>query len=263
MPSFPSDIPGGAAGGAALAGATAMTGGMALPIAMLGTAAAGTVIDALGRRRAQKRANAQQERILNEIDTGASQAKAAIAGSLGQAQGGLMQQQINAGTVNSSLAPGQAAGLAMQAGGQMGQIDMDRARQRAEAISSFASAPAPGGSPALGGVGNALGVIMASRGPQAGTTDAVGGSAVSQAAAKTPAIDQSGGDPGFTSLNYQPAYDGAGAGANTPVTAMTNPLGVQQGESQMGRALPLASAMGARSRRRNGNLGKVGQSVYA
>lgn len=253
---FQDQIPGGAAAGGGMAQ-------WAIPAALLGTAGAGTVIDALGRRRAQKRASAQQERILNEIDTGASQAKMNIANSLGAQQGALLQGQMNAGTVNSSLAPGQAAGLAMQAGGQMGAIDMDRARQRADAISAFATAPAPGGSPALGGVGNALGVIMASRGPQGANTDAVSGSGVAQSMARTPAIEQSGGDPGLTSLNYQPGYDAGGAGANTPVTAMTNPLGVQQGESQMGRAMPLASAMGARSRRRSGTIGKVGQSVYA
>ena len=253
-----SEAPAGGAGGFAMPG-------WGLPAAYLGSAVGGAVFDALGRRKAAKRQHAQQERILNSIDTGASQAKLAISQQAGAAQGGLLQSQINQGTVNSSLAPGQAAGLAMQAGGQMGAIEQDRAKARAEAISAFSAMPASVGSQSLEGAGNALGLILASRGAQggSGTTDAIGGSGVAQATARTPAIDQSGGDPALSSGSFKPAYGTPGAGGDTPVTAMVNPLGVQNAQSQMARYSPLMTAANTRARRRSPGLGTVGAATYA
>jgi len=239
--------------------------GWALPTAFLGSALGGTILQTLEGRRAAKRKAAQQEKILAAIDTGASQAKGAIAQAAGYNQGALQQAQINRGTVNTSIAPGQAAGVAMDAGARMGAIEQERGRQRAEAISAFGAMPAAQGSPGLEGAGNALGVLLAARGNTGGSAsgaDAVGGSGVGQVATKASAIDQTGGDPALSGGSFRPAYSTPGAGADTPVTAMQDSLGVQQGTSQIARAAPDPTAMQTRRRYRSPGLGRVGMQTW-
>lgn len=236
-----------------------------LPAAFLGTAIGGTVFSALEQRKARKAMKARQERILAAIDTGASEAKGALAAAAGTNQANLLQSQINRGVTNTSVRPGEAAGVALDAGSRMAAVEQDRARQRAEAISAFGDAPAAGGSMALGGAGHALGVLLAARGARGGggdTSDATGGSGVAQVAARTPAIDQVGGDPGLSSGSFSSSFSVPGSGGQAPIAGVSMPQGVQDAASQQRRGV-VNLAMQARARRRSPRAGSIGASVYA
>lgn len=246
-------IPGGAAGGDWM-------NRWGLPAAFLGTAVGGTVFSALEARKARKAAKAREARILAAIDTGASEAKGAIAQAAGANQAALLQSQVNRGVVNTSIRPGEQAGVALDAGARMGAVEQDRARQRAEVMSSFGAEPPTTGSASLGSAGNALGVLLAMRGRNGGA-EGTSGSNVAQLAARTDPIDQTGGDPNLSSGSFKPAYDVSGVGGQTPISSTATPQGIADATSQQRRGV-INLAMQARARRRSPRLGAIGTNMY-
>lgn len=227
----------------------------ALPSALLGTAVGGTVQNIVASRRAARRAKDQEERILRQIDTGASEAKLAVANSVAGERDQLQQTQISRGTVNTSLAPGQQAQLGIDAGGRLAQIEQERSARRVDAMSAFGGPAPEAGSAAAGQAGNMLGVLLASR---AGNTQTVGGSDVEQKASMTPAIDTTGGDPSLSADSFRSSYDTPGAGGAAPIESAGLPLGVRLASGQRARAIAPTIPM----RRRPTGAATVSRSAF-
>lgn len=209
MPSFPADMPG-AAGGAGglglLAGANPYVMG-----GMLALEGGSKIMGMISGRKQKKRLKDREDRILREIDSGASIAKGDAMAGLGAAQGTATQGMIGRGLVNSSAAADAASGAAAGVGQQMGQITQQAARDKAQVMGDFAGLDAGGGGGGTGmsGTGAAIGALLASNlgGGSAATQPPGSGSLTGQTADKPDSIMLRGGDQGLTSDSIGGAYD--------------------------------------------------------
>lgn len=212
---------GGGGGGMGGAGMGAATGALSM-MGPWGMAAAGAlqiggqVAGMLSKAKAKKRAKAREERILEQINTGASTAKGNILATLPSAQGATTQNMISRGLVNSSAASDAAAATSGQIAGQMGAVDQKAAQDKAQVMGDFAEqggGGGGGGGASLAQSGATIGALLASNlsANEGGTGNRVGGPATAQDAARPAAVDVAGGDPTMTSDAIRGAYDGGGA----------------------------------------------------
>lgn len=211
------DAAGAGAGGAGMGAATGALSMMG-PYGMAAAAAlqvGGQVAGMLSKAKAKKRAKAREERILEQINTGASTAKGNILATLPGAQGATTQNMISRGLVNSSAASDAAAATSGQIAGQMGAVDQKAAQDKAQVMGDFAEqgGGGGGGGASLAQSGATIGALLASNlsANEGGTGNRVGGPATAQDAARPAAVDVAGGDPTMTSDAIRGAYDGGGA----------------------------------------------------
>jgi hypothetical protein len=244
IPGFP---PGATSGMDMIRGGAGMGGLAAANPYLLGGAAAlnvGAQVGGIlaGRKRAKKQKD-REERILREIESGASQAKGDIMSTLGAAQGATTQALSSRGLVNSSAAADAAGATAAGVGQQMSQVTQQAARDKAAVSSDFASMDAGGGGgygQAAAGTGAAIGALLASNAGSGGLGQPPGaGSLTGQAADAPSPISLRGGDPGLTSDSITGAYDAA------PMPAEAGQLPA----AQFDVASAVKKARGARGRR--------------
>jgi hypothetical protein len=207
------DIPEAAAGG----GGGGMMAG-ANPYLLGGAAAlsVGSQVAGLfsGRKAAKQRRN-REERILREIETGASMAKGDLMAGLGAAQGATLQGVSSRGLANSSVASDAAGATAMRVGQQMSQVTQQAARDKASVLSAGGDESFGGGAgAAASGTGAAIGALLASNagGGGAATEPPGAGTMTKQGADAPDPIMLRGGDPGLTSASIKGAFDGPAMG---------------------------------------------------
>jgi len=201
MPSYLSDVPGGvpSAGQPWLSGAEA---------GLLGLSAAGSLGAMVESRRRRKKLGALRQSMLNEIDSGASDARGAVGREAQIASGAADQSAINRGFFNSTVASDAQSGIRLDAGARMGDISARAGRERAQVLYDTFD---QGGGPDLSGIGRIGGLVLASRlGNQTDSRNLLNASQVSQSAGRVPAMMQTGGDPATSSGMYDSVYEGGG-----------------------------------------------------
>lgn len=199
------DVGSGAASGAA-AGTMVMPGWGTLIGAGIGALGAGLSMGQAAKQR--KRLAQLRAAMLNQVDTGASNARGRVAYAAKQAQGGATQDSINRGFYNSSVATDAAGGITMGAARDMGDIDAKAGSDRAQVMADTFD---QGGGPDLSGLGRIGGMILASRLQSgSGSGSALNGSPIIQKFYQTSPMLQAGGSPTTNDGTYEGAYSGGG-----------------------------------------------------
>lgn len=210
---------GGMAGGAASGAATGtmiMPGWGTLIGAGIGALGAGLSMGQAAKQR--KRLAQLRQAMLNQVDTGASNARSRVAYAAGQAQGGATQDSINRGFYNSSVATDAQSGVRQGAANDMAGVDQQLGQQKAGILQDTFDT---GGGADMSGLGHAVGLLLSRRLGSAAdqSLPSSTGSPVSQDANKLPATLQPEGNPETSSATFEPGGDLPIASALGPQTA--------------------------------------------